>query len=139
MAEQPGSWPRFSGVLVDGASARWLLALLADGRRRAALEGWRVPPPVVQLLRALEHDAAGHTSGSSPDRPEVVWMPAAEAALLLGVSARRVTQMANEGRVSARKRNGRWEIDAADVTAEVAARAGSDRKWPETDAEGACA
>lgn len=100
-------------VVVDDAQAAGLLALLAEGRRRARLERWRIPEHVREVLVALEGVAA---SASPPARTcggEV--MPVSVAASLLEVSRRRVTQLLAEGKLRGRKLGGVWQVDAGDV------------------------
>ena len=52
--------------------------------------------------------------------PAREWLTTAGAARQLGVSVRRVIQMANTGELIAEKRGGRWLADARDVDARIA-------------------
>lgn len=108
-------------VLVDAESARWLLLLLQDGRRRARREQWRTPTGVTVLLSELAElvrsaELDGLAGSAQPDsHPEPVSMSTAEAASMLGVSRRRVVALVAEGKLEGRKVAGVWRVDAADV------------------------
>lgn len=112
---------------IGGVSAAVLSRLLADRLSR----GVEAPADVVSRLRqdlaALEQAAAewrawreASASGSPAVPPQAAAAGSgvcdtAEAAALLGVTPRRVRQLAGEGRLRAWRRSGRWLVSRADV------------------------
>lgn len=116
MTPKPSAYPLVMGVLVDAPAAAWLVELLADGRRRARVDGWSLPAEVVAALEALERLSAAHRGATGPTMPDGrVWISTAEAAERLGVSTRRVVTLLTEGKLRGRKRAHRWEVDSADL------------------------
>ena len=108
-----GRYPFVVGVFVDDpGTARWLLELLSDGRRRARRDAWPIPERVAAVLAALE------TFASAEGTPvqDTTWISVNEAATLLAVSRRRVRALLAERKLVGRRRpGGAWEVDAADV------------------------
>lgn len=109
----PQSWPLVSGVLIEAPTAWWLVKLLDDGRRRARRDAWKLPKDVSDAIEALEA-LASTIVRNGPSTPEPT-MTVKQAAELLEVSDRRVTQLLAEHKLRGHKRSGVWAVDTADV------------------------
>ncbi|MGY1607274.1 helix-turn-helix domain-containing protein [Geodermatophilus sp. SYSU D00700] len=120
-----------------------LCAFEAVQRLERANGGGTVPPRVRGLMDTLGRVLADQqrtpltsTSAASgttaqPDRPPLPtweaseWLTVDEAARLLGLGVRRVRVLASEGRLTARKVGGTWQIDRADAERAARERDGS--------------
>jgi hypothetical protein len=114
-------------VVIDAVTARAFLSLLADGRRRAVREQWRLAEEVVAGLAALDaldaqHRPAPAPPGTPPDVASGDWVPTVDAAAILALSERQVRRMAARGLLRSKHVAGRLLLDAADVLAEADAR-----------------
>lgn len=97
-------------LVIPPEMAPVLLSLVEAGHKSLRTT---LPQPVLQVIAELR-DLAGDVE------PARVWLTTAGAARQLGVSVRRVVQMANTGELTAERRGGRWLVDANDVDARVA-------------------
>jgi excisionase family DNA binding protein len=125
MTARRASWPLVGpAVVIDAVTAPAVLALLADGRRRAAREQWRLADETVDILDSLDA-LANHARKQTPPPPEGEpdWITTDEAAARLGVTARQVRRMAERNVLRSKRLAGRLFVDAADALSEADARA----------------
>src|SRR3712207_4131320 len=107
VSDPPDHYPLVVGAaLVDAPTARLLVQLLADGRRRGRVEGWHEPSPLRRTLAALDRLGGLYRVQAVPEDAEraPVWVSTSDAAALLEVSERRVRQMRAEGKLPGRRR-----------------------------------
>ena len=116
-------------VLIGPDAARELSLLISEGLRvRRHVHGYQPSPVVADVVRALDA-AQAYAPGSragSPVQPSGLagrmWLSTGETAARLGLSRRRVTEMAARGVIEAERVAGVWRFAAADVAAEITAR-----------------
>lgn len=116
-------------VIIDAVTAAPIVQLLADGRRRAAREGWHLADETVAIIRTLEA-LADHARKSAPPPPEGEpdWLDTTEAASLLAVTPRQVRRLCQVGTLRSRRVRGQVFVDAADALAEADARSRTSRR-----------
>lgn len=120
-------------VRVPGDAARYLVLLLADGRRRARSEGWRLPEDLWAVVRSLEEAGRAHAAArvavasvpgpagttAADARPSSArdhhHLTTAQAAGRLGCSERHVRRLVAEGRLVATRAGRALLVDAASL------------------------
>jgi excisionase family DNA binding protein len=102
-----------SAIAVVGDPAGRGAAAVDPRGRGPPVDAHIAPRPLLRVIAELR-ELAGDAE------PAREWLTTAGAARQLGVSVRRVIQMANTGELIAEKRGGRWLADARDVDARIA-------------------
>ncbi len=113
----PLGWPLLDGcVLVEPAAARPLLAALQLAEREARRNGVAIAPELRRLRSALEAVAL-RQRGASPlsAAAPIEWIPTAQAARRLGISANAVRAHVSAGRLPSRRHGRLLLVDAASV------------------------
>ena len=111
---------------IEAADAAVLVALLADGRRRAERERWSFTDDQRRLLEHLDSLARAHRTTASeaigsdrkPDdghAANVPTMTTTDAATFLGCTERNVVRLIGRNVIGARMVRGRWHVDPLDV------------------------
>lgn len=112
MAEQIG------GVL-HGAAANWAMRSIVRDMRRELQQNGKRPPEYAKAVLEMLSEAAGEpspsgiaASGRAVTRVDSTsWFTVHDAAALVGLSERRVRQLAQDHRVRAQKVGTTWQID----------------------------
>jgi hypothetical protein len=119
---------RTHGVTVPSSLCHGLARIVRDRLEEERRNGVQPYPAWRSLLADLEAEAATEAVGN-PVTPvevhffratEVRWVDSSECATLIGVTERRVVQLAEE--LGGRKVGGRWRFDPATVKAYVEGR-----------------
>jgi len=117
------------GLLVPPEQLRWIHRLLLDGVARARREAWDVPVEVRKALDIIERGARISATGNAPEGADLLRFRSTDAppppdgkvvdvktaAAELGLTDRRVRQLAASGRIAGHRAGAVWCLSLADV------------------------
>jgi excisionase family DNA binding protein len=103
-----------AGVFIPVAHCRFLVdAAVVDLAARQRNDGGAAPDAgYIATLQRMQAAAAAHGTPHGRLGEEGRWLTTAEAAPVMGVSSRRVRQLAAGKRIIARKPGRDWQVDA---------------------------
>lgn len=113
------------GIILDGPGCALVAQVIAEGVHRRRARGEVIGVDLLAQLEEVETVARAWRAASASGNPELPqhdesdvtaeYVSTQDAAVILGVSPRRVRQLIADGRLSGRKQHGAWIVSAAEV------------------------